>query len=183
MTESHKVGDRVWVAAYTQHAQLRETCPVCFGKLEVVVILGNGDSVTTPCSYCTRGHEGPFGFVNEYGPQADAKFMTITAIRSTEDGSGQHHEYHSGTANSYRVLTPDLMFATESEAIAKGEELAAKAVADRDERAVYLKEKAHKSFAWNAGYHMRAAKRAREEAERHERQAVICKARGKGGES
>ncbi len=46
-------------------------------------------------------------------------------------------------------------------------------------KAIYLKKEAKKSFAWNAGYHLREAKNHRKQAEYHDTKAIFCKAKGK----
>ncbi len=44
-----KVGDTVWVAK-CRYEPVQKLCPTCFGKKEVTLILGNGDSVILPCN-------------------------------------------------------------------------------------------------------------------------------------
>jgi len=60
-----KIGDVVYFASAGQR-QVDIPCPVCFGKREVTLILGNGDSVELPCDYCGKGYDGPRGYVLEY---------------------------------------------------------------------------------------------------------------------
>jgi len=186
MTGQFKVGDRPWWAIYERLTNVEIPCPVCYGTLEVTLVLGNGDEVRLPCDYCGKGYNGPKGYVHEYQAVAKAERVTIGRVTVTETASGQEREYRVAKNvedGSCWMPAPEDLFETEAEANARATE---KAEADRLEHetcAEYIKKKTHNSFSWNAGYHMREAKRHRHDIEYHERMAVICKARGKGGES
>ena len=43
MTNPFQIGQAVFVADAHSYSEEREPCPVCFGKLSVTVILGNGE--------------------------------------------------------------------------------------------------------------------------------------------
>jgi len=173
-----KVGDRLWWARWERHSQQPEPCPVCYGKLEVTVILGNGDTVTTPCDFCGKGYDGPKGYVNEYGPLATAELVTISSVTATETEAGTDYEYRVRISdNSWYMPEAEDLFATEAEALTRAEEKAEAERARLEKSSEYLKHKAHKSFSWHAGYHLREAKHNRRQAEYHERMAVLCKAK------
>jgi len=38
--ERFKIGDKVWVARYSENTAISVPCPVCYGKLKVTLILG-----------------------------------------------------------------------------------------------------------------------------------------------
>lgn len=59
-----KVGDSVWYAKCGLE-QVKRICPTCFGKLEVKLILGNGDGVILPCDGCGHGCDAPTGHIGE----------------------------------------------------------------------------------------------------------------------
>ena len=61
--KARKVGDCLWWAVVEKHAQVEIPCPVCYGKRKVNLILGNGDVVALPCTYCSPGYESPRGTV------------------------------------------------------------------------------------------------------------------------
>jgi hypothetical protein len=174
----YNVGDIVWYAECGSR-EVSIQCPVCFGKRQVVVILGNDDQVTTPCSYCSHGYEPPNGRDTEYKFISEPKQYWITSIESKITADGELREYHSGTLTCYRRLENDKIFDTEEEALKKCEEVKAELEYEQTTKAEYLKEKAHKSFSWNAGYHLREAKRYKRQIEYHEKMAVLCKARAK----
>ena len=174
IVRSYSVGDRVWWA-HCGTQEVRELCPVCFGKLEVTLTLGDGSVLTLPCDYCGKGFEGPKGYVKSWTYRAEAENVEITAVLVNETQEGEHREYRHGCY----CLSPDDIFATKEEALAPAAFKAKEHNHDGDTQAEYIKANAKKSFSWNAGYHLREAKRNREQAEYHERKAVLCKERAK----
>ena len=186
MSAQYKVGDRPWWAIYERLTNVEVLCPVCYGNCAVRLILGNGDEALLPCNYCGHSFDPPTGYVTEYQAVAKAEQVTIGIVNISETAAGQDREYRVAknfVDGSCWAPKPEDLFDTEEEANARATE---KAEADRIEhetRAEHIKKNAHKSFAWNAGYHMREAKRHRHDIEYHERMAVVCKARGKDGAS
>lgn len=175
----YKIGDSVWIPRYRQE-QKTITCPICFGKKEVTLILGNGDSVALPCSYCALGYESPRGIVVEYTLEPRAELVVITGKTSAEDERGVIVKYQS--TGGY-IHTGDRVFGTRDEAQAEAEVMAAEERKEQETRTEHIKADKRKSFAWNAGYHMREARRDRKSAEYHEKMAAICKSRVKDKEN
>lgn len=170
MESKFKIGDHVWLARYGAE-ESRVTCPVCFGHRAVTLILGNGDECRLPCDYCGKGYEGPRGYVTERTMVQRAEPGTVESVTVSSAAVEYHGDHWYGDAAN--------VFATEAEALARSAALAAEAQADEQRRVDYGKHDAKKTFAWNAGYHMREAKRKRADADRHDRMAVICKERAK----
>lgn len=169
----YNVGDVVWWAhCGTEHVS--HPCPVCFGKRQVTLVLGNDDQVILPCSYCSHGYEDPTGIETEYEYVVKPERKTITSIEIQVSSTDEKREYRS---DSY--LNIEDIFDTEGEALTRCLEVKQKLEEDQRTLAKYLKEKAEKSFAWNAGYHMRATKKLRQQIEYHEKMAVLCKAKTK----
>jgi len=176
----YQVGDQVWWARYGMR-EVRVDCPVCYGKLKVNLILGNNDQVTIPCTYCGMGFEGPCGYVTEHQYVADAELVIINEVRIRSiSGGSDITEYIVGTPGrgGYYVDPKDL-FNTKEEAVARSLLKLQEDAALKETLAEEIKASRHKSYAWNAGYHMREAKRSHESAEYHEKMAVICKSRSK----
>lgn len=176
MIPAFKIGDRVWLGTYSLHEVL-VTCPICFGKLAVVLTLGNGNEVQIECDYCGKGYDSPRGYVIDRQPSAAARSYVIDRVSV----SSTDVEYKS----EFQTLRAAEVFATEAEALAGAAEIAAKEKIAREARADYCKAYSAKSYAWNAGYHLSEAKRNRRSAEHHERMASICKIsrRTEGAES
>jgi len=167
------LGDTVWIAE-CGNQQVEKVCPVCFGTLRVTLRLGNGDELELPCDYCGMGYDGPQGHVLEYEWTEGARQATITRVRENHDTRGIERELY---ASSWEVT--DRAFATEKEALAKSAELKAQNEERQRTCAEHIKKSVNKSFSWNAGYHIREAKRCRREAAQHDERAKLCKARAK----
>jgi hypothetical protein len=170
----HKLGDSIWVP----RTGLRQTlvlCPICYGKLAVTVILGNNDTVTTPCDYCGNGFEGPRGVVPEYSEDPSCELLTITGIEAITTVCGETVEYHCGSS----VVKEDMAFTDRESAMVKARELTAELLRDERTRAECIKKNKLQSYSWNAGYHLREAKDAEKRAAYHREKAALCKARSK----
>lgn len=170
----YKVGDTVWFSRCGQEL-VTSVCPICCGKLSVILTLGNGDSVKLPCEYCGKGFDGPTGKSRKYEYVAAAEQQTITKVSIEETGDGEEVRYQGGCYG----LHPDRVFDTKDEAVARCKEIAEENRLRHETQAKHVKENQNKNYSWNAGYHLREAKRDRTSAERHERMAVICKAKAK----
>ena len=171
-----KIGDTIWTASYGNE-RVQVPCPTCYGKKEVVVILGNGDHVAISCDYCSQGYEPPRGYVHEYVEKGSVSIHVVTEIRSYITATGESLEYRAGD----RMVDGDKAYRTEDEAQAMAAELAAKHKHKEETRAEYLKKNPRRSYAFNAGYHLREAKDHRKKAEYHDWKAKLCKAKAKAG--
>jgi len=176
-----QVGDEVWCAVHEPSRQVKLPCPVCFGKLQVTLVLGNDDEIVLPCNYCSKGYSDPVGFTVEYEDVTSAVQIRVTSVTTTQTLTGTSYEYRAyrqGWESGW-TLDPENIFETEAEAVARAQQIADAYEQEQDRRRGGLKKSAHASFSWNAGYHTKRAKAAREEAERHERLATLCKARAR----
>jgi hypothetical protein len=172
----YKVGDAVWVPRVGQR-QVSKVCDICYGKLEVTLILGNGDTCVLPCDACRDGFEGPKGTYRTYEYVADAEVAIITSISTltTEDGDSVGYCFNNNGCST----AEENVFATKEEALSAAGGIAIKNGIEQEKRADYIKEDKKKSYSWNAGYHLRGAKQARSSMEHHEKMAKLCKARSK----
>lgn len=176
----YNIGDKVWVAI-CGNTQVRKLCPVCFGKKEVTLILGNDEHCILPCSYCAPGFSSPSGYVNEYEYQTEAKQVTIDGMNIENKRGVESIEYrYNSTECSWCNLDEKKAFGTKEEALEHCKKIKEENEHDQITRAEHIKKDQNKSYSWNAGYHLREAKRERESAERHERLAKICKNLMKG---
>jgi len=168
------VEDEAWWAK-TGVSAVTKTCPVCYGEREVTLILGNGDRVRLPCSYCGTGFDAPRGFVTEHDYVAEPQMVIITGVTSYDNGEAVEYEYRVGAY----VPKGDDLFDNRDDALSRCQEIAERRKRDEEKKVEYIKYDKKKSFAWNAGYHMRCVKKAHKDIEYHERMAVICKAKDK----
>jgi len=167
-----KVGDTVWYAKCGLE-QVRKICPTCYGKKEVTLILGNGDSVVLPCKGCAPGYNSPRGYIFEYEYIAEPEVIEISGM-TIEIDHGEERVCYRGIN---RIYDEKDVWATEGEAKIVANEKKAQRDKDQITRAESIKKDIQKSFSWNAHYHIRHAKKDRESAEYHDKMAVICKAK------
>lgn len=162
------VSDKAWYAK-CQWEPIRQTCPTCFGKKEVTLILGNGESILLPCGGCAPGYNPPTGYISEYDFVVKPEPITITGMNIEIDGGEERVRYNSG---SYCFDDTDV-FPTEEEARIKAEAKKKELDEEQRTRAEHIKKNVHKSFSWNAHYHMREAKRHRKDALYHDEKAQM----------
>ena len=170
----YNVGDQVWWARCGTR-QVTKTCPVCFGKLTVCLILGDESKVVLPCDYCGKGYEGPRGTIEEYEYLAEAEQVTIPEVKVSETQTGETREYR------FRNSCPNQtdLFDARDEALLKCAETVAQKMLDESTRVESLKKYLNKNYSWNAGYHIRNAEKCERDAHYHREKAVLCKARAK----
>jgi len=174
MTKIYNVGDKVWYAR-SGREEVNHTCPVCYGKLVVTLVLGNDEMIKLPCDYCGKGYESPKGYVVEYEWVSKPELLTIEAVNIKREARGDEVDYRSDRW----VLYPDRIFDTEEESLSKCEELSAKNTKDQEEIAIHVKANTNKTYSWKAGYHMRAVKQAEKDIASHSKMATICKERAR----
>ena len=176
----YNVGDQVWWARCGTR-QVTKTCPVCFGKLKVTLILGNDDTVILPCDYCGKGYEGPRGTVEEYEYLAEPEQTAIITVNTHESADGEKLEYH--TVGGYYHDDGADLYNTREDAVAICTEIVQRKTLEESTRVESLKKHLNKNYSWNAGYHMRYAARYERDALYHKEKAVLCKARAKENKS
>ena len=170
----YNVGDKVWWAT-CGNRDVKKPCPVCFGKKQVILILGNNDTVILPCSYCMRGYEGPFGYIKESEYVAKPEYMPITGVNIEKTSDGDKIEYRSGSW----ILRENRVFDNKEDALICCEGIKKKLEVEQRTRAKSIKENKNKSYSWNAGYHLKEAKHHEKEAAYHRDMAKICKGKAR----
>ena len=172
--ERFKIGDKVYFAKCANERK-KITCPICFGKLSVTLILGDDSEVILPCNYCGKGFDEPLGFIYEYDYAVDAELVLIDGIEIKKSLAGEEYYYRSG-CYGYKQ---NQLFLTKEEALKKAKTLKTDLDKEQETRNEYLKKDKSKGFSWNAGYHSREAKRLKREIEYHEKNAILCKERSR----
>lgn len=173
-----QVGDWVYVADVV-HASREVLCPVCFGKQEVTLILGNNDRVVLGCEYCRRGYIAPTGYVKEgYIKEGRVKQVRVSGIDTELTEEGEKVSYRVGSSTAYTKYPSERIFTDETEAQEYADQWAADWQKRLDEEKP-KKVKVNKNYTWHAGYHMRKAKECDEEAERHREKAKYFKSKAR----
>ena len=173
------VGEWAWAARSGQE-QVRETCPVCFGKFNVMLVLGDGSECILECDYCGKGYTGPQGSVLEYRYVVKAEKVLITQkeVRFTGE-AGIAVTYHSG--HWYFDDKDNKLFETEEEAKRRAEEICAEENLRQLKCMEHGKNYAKKNLSWQAGYHKRMVEDAERTAAYHRAKARFIQSRMKGG--
>jgi len=170
----YNIGDEVWWAR-CDNRNVTKTCPICFGKRQVTLILGNNDILTLPCNYCGIGFGEPSGHIDEWEYISQPELIAISEVHVNKTQDGDKVEYRYG---SWCPYTADL-FNTREEAMFRCEEKIIKLKKEQQTRAEHIKGDKNKSYSWNAGYHQREAKRHEENAIYHREHAKLCKSKNK----
>jgi hypothetical protein len=174
----YKVGDLVWVASCDWRA-LPEPCPVCFGKLKVTVILGDGRPQEIVCKYCGDIMRGPTGVVYEnYDYAPEAKQQSIDEIRTTSTAGVSKTEYFNRfCAGGLSTIREDCIFGSRLEALDYAQSLAIECTArtrlEAKKQQALKKANNLESLTWNIGYHKGIIAGHLKDMEYHQKQLCI----------
>lgn len=97
--------------------QVTIPCPVCAGKLAIVVELGSGERVGVPCDGCGHGFEGPRGTITEWVWEPAVRPFVIDEIVSFSQHDGWRVKDPTGDVCDFNDL-----FTSEFEAFAASTE-------------------------------------------------------------
>ncbi len=156
-----KIGDTVFVAEANAFCRVQKPCPICFGRLAVTLILGNGERTDVECGMCSAGFQGPRGTVNAYEVTSSVEERTVTGIVQ----EGEH----------WRVYEHSSAFSTRDGVIFKSREAAEARRKELHEEALAQSKRAFESQftdqkgrqTWSAGYHRKEIKRLERSLEWH----------------
>ena len=171
--KQYNVGDKVWWAKCGTE-EVKNTCPVCYGKLAVKLTLGNDEEVIIDCDYCGHGIDRPKGYVIDYEYIAEPTQVSITSVRSETGCQGEKREYNVG---HYHLDYKDIF-----DTLAEASERCAVIVAQKTEddlKARHVKKSQYKSYSWNAGYHLRCIKESERQLAYHNQMVKVCHERAK----
>lgn len=168
--ESKKIGDTVYFCNGHHSEQREVTCPVCFGKLSVVVILGDETRVTIPCEYCGSVYSSPRGVVTiyDFGPLVHHGVLGTISEKTTS--AGVRREY--GLANDQYAHSENI-FATEAEAMSRAVVLCREHSELETERLRVTKNHRIKKLSWVVGYHKREAADHLRQSKYHDERARV----------
>jgi hypothetical protein len=163
-----KIGDTAWHAEHNSIEKQR-TCPDCFGKKKLTVILGDDSRVEIDCTGCVRGYDPPRGYVtyHEYSPAVHP--VVIDRVEESSDGITY------GFNGCYR--TKELFLARDvAEARAK---TLAEEYNEGELKRFQKKEKDSHTWAWHVTYHRRCIKQAEKDLEYHSAKLGIAQKKAK----
>jgi hypothetical protein len=159
MEKEYNIGDKIWWAKYEQ-IEVKKTCPVCFGKLWVTVILGDDSKVETQCSACERGFQ-QYGYVNEYEYVSAVKEVTIDRKEVNETDSGRNVEYRY----QHYCLDKTNSFSTKEEAEKRLAEMILEKQKEDLARMEHHKNNILHKFSWHVSYYQKQQREALKQIE------------------
>jgi len=155
----YEIGQTIYWVDSGVHKEKEIPCPICYGKLSVTIILGDGSQERSECGYCAHGIEGPHGTMKTWKPSADIMSGVITGISNR---AGWTYEI------GYSSIQENELFKTKAEA----EPLQKVKLVEETERAQKWFEDSYKQATkkqiWSTGYHRRCIKDAKRQIEWHE---------------
>ena len=150
------VGDEVFFVNYAKE-HVKKECPICFGKMRVALVLGNGDIVETDCNFCERGFVR-YGYVEEYEYVSKITKVRIDKKEIYENEFGKVVEYRYGCY----VLDHSNISAIEDEAKVLLASKIEKVKKEDLERLEYDKKQNIRKYSWHVGYYRRMKREAQE---------------------
>jgi hypothetical protein len=169
----YSIGDTVWIPVVGNH-NVKTTCPVCFGKKSVVLILGDDTHIKMDCGYCGNGYDPPRGFVEEYRYEARVEFFGVTGMEIQKSSDKEDVSYRGPRNMS---ASEDRCFSTREDAMTEAEKIAATENRAMDQRIEHIKKDKYRSFSWHVGYYKREAADAKKRMDDCLRKLEICKER------
>ena len=170
----YKIGDWAWYAE-RETLQAQETCPECFGKKYLTVILGDDSRVTIDCAGCGSGYDPPKGYVNYWKQSAKARQVIISGIEiSTEE---TRYKFDAAGCSCRTCDQADMFDSKE------GAELRAAELADEYEKEqlarIHKKEKNNRTWSWHVHYYRKMIRQCTEDIERATLQLDAAKLKAK----
>jgi hypothetical protein len=174
MQEIKMVGDYVWIARY-EPSIVTKVCPVCHGKRQITVILGNDEKVYPECTYCVNDFI-PTGYVtkNEYVKSVQRVMIESVRFEATLTETSVQYVFN----NNY-LIEGKHAYETEAEAMGYCEILIAEREKDDYTRAEFIKQDKLKSYSWNVGWYKRQIKDAEKKIASYVRKLNACQERVK----
>jgi len=166
-----KTGDRVFWATY-ENREVKEDCPVCFGKKEVFVILGNDEKVKTECDYCNVGFSGARGFVEVYKFIPSVSEIIIEGKEINENSEGRFIEYRY---KNYCLRSNENIFKTKKEAEIKVSEMIKERIEKEENSFERRKNGQIMKLTWSVGYHQRNIREAEKQIKHHSSKVELVK--------
>lgn len=167
----YNIGDKVWHVSRKSTLE-KVTCPECFGKKYLTVILGDDSQVTIDCAGCAAGYDPPRGYVTYYKQDVDVKQVVIDGMRITRD----YVEYEiNKTSCSCNIIKGSDVFWGRIEAEVRAKELAERWNKEQLAK-IHRKEKNNHTWSWHVHYYRKQIRDAEKKIEYAEKQLDAAKA-------
>ena len=164
------IGDKVWYAKL-KSKQETLTCPECFGKKCLTVILGDDSKVTIDCAGCSSGYNPPKGYVTYWKQDVDVPLVIIEKVNISK----KEVEYYFN--DCYYAKDTDV-FSTKEEAEIRAKELAEEHN-KQELNKIYQKEKNNRNWSWHVYYYRNMIRNAEKDIERAKAKLDVAKEKAK----
>jgi len=176
---TYNIGDKVWYAG-RKSIQERITCPECFGKRYLTVILGDDSKVTIDCAGCASGYDPPKGYILYHKQIINVSQITIDGMEISPKEI--KYKYNYGGC-SWNVAYHEDVFSSQEAAEIRAKELAEEHNKQEHER-IHRKEKNNRTWSWHVHYYRKMIRDAKKTIERAEEKLGIAKTKqSQGGNS
>ncbi len=173
--KQYNVGEKVWYTDF-KIEQVEITCPACYGKLQIKVILGNDEEVIVPCNGCERGYYGSLGYIEEYDWVRTVKQVTISQVEGKETLEGKVIEsYRFDSDTGYTTPEYNRLFDTQEEAEKRADELFEQHELEKINSIKRKKENPIKTYGWHIRYHASNIRELEKKLEYHKTKLIIAK--------
>lgn len=169
------IGDKVFVPKCGM-TRVYETCPHCFGKQYLTVILGDDSRVTIDCDCCKEQFEST-GKVAIYKWQSGVEQIIINGVESYQVGEKIKFRYRNGASCNYRTYDEDEVFSTKEDAQAAADIKTAEHEVSEQQNFEGKKKYAHKSWANHVAYFRNMLKHTEDEAERYRKLLSVAESK------
>jgi hypothetical protein len=167
----YEIGQEIFWASFSSHAQDHVTCTDCGGTARLRVTFHDETTVSIPCANCARGYEQPTGKIMVYCRKGTVNKGVVSGMEIGDDQVEYRAKYYC-TGDDGRLfgatshIKENDVFLSESGAQLRADQMAVEY--DEEERAkIFRKEKDQRSWAWNASYHRKQIKDAERSLEYH----------------
>jgi hypothetical protein len=174
MQEIKMVGDYVWIARYELNI-VTKVCPVCYGKKQITLILGNDEKVYPGCTYCVNNFI-PTGYVFENEYVKSVQRVMIESVKFEATLAEINVQYIFDT--NYLIESKHA-YETEAEALEYCEILIAEREKNDYTKAEFIKQDKLKSYSWNVGWYKRQIKDAEKKIASYVKKLNACQERVK----
>ena len=166
----YNIDDTVWHAS-RDSTEKRITCPECFGKKYLTVILGDDSQVTINCAGCARGYDPPEGYVTYWEQDINVRQVTICKVEVYLD----HIEYGFGGSERRHYKAKDTdFFNTKIEAEIRAQELVKEWNKEQLAK-IHRKAKNNHTWSWHVYYYRKRIRDAKNTIEYAEKQLDAAK--------
>jgi hypothetical protein len=162
------LGQSVFVVDCSSHCEVKVPCEICFGKIFVTLILGNGEHQKIMCDSCTHGiGTYPSGMSSVWEVRSAVIESTVDGIK--KEGDGWTYRVNHRDLHAFKIFIDKGLAEAEREKQHVEADVARKKMQDEQ----WLDKK--RKLTYSAQYHRAALARLDREGEYHRKMLMMIK--------